>query len=52
MDLKENRSLHKIDFIIANKPLTDRNWEKFKKSKLITFKNGEMIYSNYRKIMI
>jgi len=52
INLSKEKSFDKIGYIVATKPVTDGNWEKFKKGELIIFKKGEMVYSTYRKIII
>lgn len=52
IDFRKEEPFGKIGYTIATKPVTDGNWEKFKKGEFIIFKKGKMIYSTYRKIII
>ena len=50
IDLSKEKSFEKIGYIIATKPVTNGNWEKFKEGELIIFKKGEIIYSNHKNL--
>ncbi len=50
IDLSMEKRPEQEGYIIATRPLTYEQWEKFEKGELIVFHNGKMIYSNNRDI--
>jgi len=50
INLAEEKRPEQTGYIIATKKLTDEIWESFEPGGLIVFKDGKMIYSNYRDI--
>jgi len=49
INLAEEKDPTQKGFVIATKPLTNEKWEKFNPCELIVFKNGEIVFPNYRK---
>jgi len=50
INLAEEKRPEQIGYIIATRRLTDEQWQDFKFGELIVFKDGRMIYSNYRDV--
>jgi len=50
INLAEEKRPEQTGYIIATRKLTDEVWQDFKPGELVVFKDGKMIYSNYRSI--
>lgn len=50
VNLAEEKDPRQKGFIVATKPLTNESWEKLIPGELIVFKDGRMIYSNFRNV--
>ena len=48
INLREEKDPDQRGYIVATEELTDEPWHDFKFGELLVFKNGEIIYSNYR----
>jgi len=50
INLAEEKRPEQTGYIIATKELTNEIWQDFRPGELVVFKDGKMIYSNYRDI--
>ena len=50
IDLSRMKSEEQTGYVIATRPLTDENWERYAPGELIVFKDGKIIYSSKKKI--
>jgi glutamine amidotransferase len=51
IDLGEEKDPRQKGYIIATRRLTNEEWKSFRYGELMVFKDGELIYSNKRKII-